>query len=128
MTDSQTLPAMRVAVPSNAPGGLEATCADHFGRCSHFTVAEIADGQIVATAIVENLPHEEGGCMAPVMMLAQNGVRAMVVSGIGGRPLMGCEQLGISVYAGEGGNVAGTFDAFVEGRLERVGPEGACHH
>jgi predicted Fe-Mo cluster-binding NifX family protein len=128
MSEAEQTRTIRVAVPSEAPGGLDAPCAGHFGRCSHFTVADLVDGQITQTATVENLPHHEGGCMAPVMMLAQNGVEALVVSGIGGRPLMGCEQLGIAVFAVDGGDVAGAFAAFAEGRLTRVGPEGACQH
>lgn len=117
-----------VAVPSEAPGGLEAACADHFGRCSHFTVAEIADGAVTRCAAVENAPHHEGGCMAPVVMLAQNGVSALIVNGIGGRPLAGCAHMGIAVYAGNGGSVADSLKAFSEGGLSLVGPEGACRH
>lgn len=129
MTDHSPDPhTIRVAVPSEAPGGLDAACAGHFGRCTHFTVADIVDGKVTQFATVQNTPHEEGGCMAPVMMLAQNGVNALVVGGIGGRPLMGCEQLGIAVYAGQSTIVSDAFEAFAEGRLERVGPEGACRH
>ena len=128
MSEAETTRPIRVAVPSEAPGGLTAACADHFGRCSHFTVADLVDGEITQTATVENLPHHEGGCMAPVVMLAQNGVQALIVNGIGGRPLMGCNQMGIAVFAGTGGDVAGSLRAFGEGSLAMVGPEGACRH
>ena len=119
---------VRVAVPSEAPGGLAAACSEHFGRCSHFTVADLVDGEPTRTAVVENLPHHEGGCMAPVTMLARNGVEAIIVNGIGGRPLMGFNQLGIAVFAGDGSDVGGTLRAFAEGCLSLVGPEGGCRH
>ncbi len=129
MSDTpQTTAPVLVAVPSEAPGGLDAACADHFGRCSHFTVAEFVDGEPTRFAVVENAPHHEGGCMTPVVMLAQNGVSALIVNGIGGRPLAGCTQMGIDVYAGKRGSVADSLRAFGEGSLSLVGPEGACQH
>ena len=36
--------------------------------------------------------------MVPVNLLAQNNVNALIVGGIGTRPLMGFRQVGINVY------------------------------
>ena len=44
--------------------------------------------------------------MRPVLMLAEHNVTAIVVDGIGGRPLMGFNQVGIEVLAGTGADVA----------------------
>jgi predicted Fe-Mo cluster-binding NifX family protein len=87
-----------LAVPSNGEGGLEAERSGHFGRCDCFTVVEIESGAIVGTRIVANPPHEEGGCLRPVNLLAGEGVNALVVAGIGGRPLAGFNDAGITVY------------------------------
>lgn len=87
-----------LAVPSNGQGGLDAERSGHFGRCDCFTVVEIEDGAIVGTRIVANPPHEEGGCLRPVNLLAGQGVNALVVAGIGGRPLAGFNDAGITVY------------------------------
>jgi len=87
-----------LAVPSNGKGGLEAERSGHFGRCDCFTVVEIESGAIVGTRIVANPPHEEGGCLRPVNLLAGEGVNALVVAGIGGRPLAGFNDAGITVY------------------------------
>ena len=95
----------RVAVPSELPGGLEAQRSGHFGRCACFTLIDIKDGQIDGVEVLTNAPHTEGGCMAPVLVLAEHMVDAIVVDGIGGRPLMGFNQVGIVVHAGLGADV-----------------------
>ncbi len=124
----QTGKKTRVAVPSEAPGGLEARRSGHFGRCDCFTVVEVVDGEIGAVEVVPNFAHEEGGCMRPVLLLAENTVDAIVVDGIGGRPLMGFNQVGIAVHAGLGADVRSAVAAYAQGALPEVGLEGACHH
>ena len=68
--------AMKLAVPTMGEAGLESERAGHFGHCDCFTVVEIADGEITGTSEVANPPHEEGGCMRPVGLLAKAGVDA----------------------------------------------------
>jgi predicted Fe-Mo cluster-binding NifX family protein len=90
---------MRVAIPSNAPGGLEAGRSEHFGHCDLFTVVNL-DGNkgITSVETVENAGHEAGGCLVPVQILHDAKVDAIVVAGMGARPMMGFSQVGITVY------------------------------
>lgn len=125
MTDSKTT---RIAVPSELPGGLDAPRSGHFGRAACFTVVDVVDGKVAAVGVLENAPHVEGGCMSPVLALAENNVDAIVVDGIGGRPLMGFNQVGITVHAGYGQDVKTSVAAYIQGGLPEVGLEGACHH
>jgi predicted Fe-Mo cluster-binding NifX family protein len=125
MTESKTT---RIAVPSELPGGLDAPRSGHFGRCACFTMVDVVDGRVAAVDVLQNAPHAEGGCMAPVLVLAEHEVDAIVVDGIGGRPLMGFNQVGIAVHAGYGPEVNKTVAAFVKGGLPEVGLEGACQH
>ena len=74
------------------------------------------------------LIRDAGGCMAPVLVLAERNLDAIVVNGIGGRPLMGFNQVGIAVHAGAGGDVQTAVHAYIEGGLPMVGLEGACQH
>ena len=90
----------RIAIPSELPGGLEARRSGHFGRCECFTLVDVENGAVGQVTVLTNAPHTEGGCMAPVMALAEHMVDAIVVDGIGGRPLIGCHQVGIAVHAG----------------------------
>jgi predicted Fe-Mo cluster-binding NifX family protein len=126
MTDETTT--TRIAIPSELPGGLDAQRAGHFGRCACFTLVDVADGEVKEVEILQNAPHVEGGCMAPVLVLAEHNVNAIVVQGIGGRPLMGFNQVGIAVLAGEGTNVRTTVDSYLGGGLPEVGFEHACQH
>jgi len=127
MTDQITA-MTRVAVPSELPGGLEARRSGHFGRCECFTLVDVIDGQVGDVEVFQNAPHTEGGCMAPVLVLAEHNVDVIVVDGIGGRPLMGFNQVGIAVHAGLGPDVQTAVAAFIQGALPVVGLEGACQH
>jgi predicted Fe-Mo cluster-binding NifX family protein len=127
MTD-ETHTKTRVAIPSEAPGGLDARRSGHFGRCECFTLVDVSDGEVGEVHVLTNAPHTEGGCMAPVMVLAEHMVDAIVVDGIGGRPLMGFNQVGIAVHAGRGDDVQTAVHAFIAGGLPVVGLEGACQH
>ena len=127
MTDAKGT-TVRIAIPSEAQGGLTALRSGHFGRCECFTMIDVVDGEVGEVQVLTNAPHVEGGCMAPVLVLAEHNVNAIVVDGIGGRPLMGFNQVGIAVHAGVGADVQATVDAFIQGGLPVVGFEGACQH
>jgi predicted Fe-Mo cluster-binding NifX family protein len=116
---------VRVAVPSTANGGLQARCDPHFGRCRCFTVVEVAPGEQHKVLLVENLAHHD--CQGPVDLLASHGVRALIVEGIGMRPLVGFIQAGIKVYRGDGGGtVRELVDAYVCGQLPPLDETGVC--
>ncbi|MCP4021402.1 MAG: dinitrogenase iron-molybdenum cofactor biosynthesis protein [Desulfobacteraceae bacterium] len=88
----------RIAIPSNGRGGLGGTRSGHFGHCDVFTLVDVEDGEIKNVSILQNREHTQGGCMVPVNLLSENRVSALVVGGIGMRPLMGFRQVGIDVY------------------------------
>ncbi|THB70392.1 MAG: dinitrogenase iron-molybdenum cofactor biosynthesis protein [Desulfovibrio sp.] len=116
-----------IAVPSVAPGGLDSQLGMHFGHCDLYTLVEVKDGQAVNVGTLPNVPHEQGGCMAPVNHLAQNGVTCLIAGGMGMRPLMGFNQVGITVYSGQGRNTVGeVIEAFLGGDLPAFTPEFTC--
>ncbi len=120
-----------LAVPSVGDGGLDAERSGHFGRCDCFTLVEVADGRVSNVRVIDNPPHMEGGCLRPVELLASNGVHALVVAGIGARPLAGFEEAGIGVYHdAERPLVREVVEAFAAGELERIDPRYVCggHH
>jgi predicted Fe-Mo cluster-binding NifX family protein len=127
MTDEITT-RVRVAIPSESPGGLQARRSGHFGRCECFTLVDVSDGTVGDVHVLTNAPHTDGGCMTPVLLLAEHMVDAIVVDGIGGRPLMGFNQVGIAVHAGRGDDVQTAVHAYIAGGLPVVGLEGACQH
>lgn len=118
---------VRVAIPSEGNGGLDGRRAGHFGHCDVFTCIDVEDGQIQAVHILPNQEHVQGGCMVPVNLLAQAGVNALVVGGIGMRPLMGFRQVGIEVYHdGERPEIRPVAEDFLAGRLPRISDDQVC--
>jgi predicted Fe-Mo cluster-binding NifX family protein len=116
-----------VAIPSTHPGGLESALGAHFGHCDLYTLVKISEGQIQEIFTLPNVPHQQGGCMAPVNHLAQNGVHVLIAGGMGMRPLMGFNQVGIDVlYGGNAQTVGEAVDALLNGRLQRFTPEFTC--
>ena len=88
----------RIAIPSNGQGGLDGTRAGHFGHCEVFTLVDVENREVKNVSILPNQEHVQGGCMVPVNLLAQHHVTALIVGGIGMRPLMGFKQVGIQVF------------------------------
>ncbi len=119
---------LRIAIPSSAPGGLDAEMSSHFGHADNFTLIEIAGKDIVSTAVLPNVPHTQGGCMAPVNLLKENSVNTIIVGGLGARPLMGCQQAGICVMTGASGTVGDIVKAYLEGRLRQAVDDIVCGH
>jgi predicted Fe-Mo cluster-binding NifX family protein len=116
-----------VAVPSNHPGGLDAALGAHFGHCDLYTLVKIAEGKVLEVAILSNVPHYQGGCMAPVNHLAQNGVQVLIAGGMGMRPLMGFQQVGIQVLFGSGAQtVRQAVEALLQGQLPQFSTDFTC--
>ncbi|MBQ1845365.1 MAG: dinitrogenase iron-molybdenum cofactor biosynthesis protein, partial [Desulfovibrio sp.] len=72
-----------LAIPSCLPGGLDAAMGMHFGHCDIYTLVEIEDGKVKSVATHDNPPHAQGGCLAPVQMLAGLGVKTLLAGGMG---------------------------------------------
>lgn len=120
---------MKLAVPTMGEGGLEAERSGHFGHCDCFTIINVVDGEFKEVTTLDNPPHEEGGCLRPVGLLADQGVDAIVAAGMGGRPLMGFNQAGITVYFDNQHPKVGDAATLVaEGKLGIMSVDQACSH
>ena len=122
---------LRLAVPSDNPGGLEAQRSDHFGHCDLFTIIDIKDSAISNVSSVSNKEHKAGGCMVPVALLRDQGVDAIVVGGIGARPLQGFNEVGISVYFADRNNVQNVqkvAEGMIAGQFPIIQPDQTCQN
>ena len=118
---------LTIAIPSNAPGGLEAGMGMHFGHCDIYTIVEVENNTVKAVSTLENVPHHQGGCMAPVQHLAAHGVNALLAGGMGMRPLMGFQQVGVNVFfAGQCSTVGEAVQAFTAGKLPPFSTDFTC--
>lgn len=129
---------MKLAIPTNAPGGMGAQRSGHFGHCDVFTIVDIAEtGETVDTQTIANQEHEAGGCLAPVSLLRDAGVEAIVVAGLGKRPMQGFSEAGIVVYYADietVPNVESVMESMAKNKLVVMRPDqscqgsGNCHH
>jgi predicted Fe-Mo cluster-binding NifX family protein len=118
-----------LAVPSDNPGGLTANISGHFGHCDLFTLISVQEGKIAAVDTVGNVEHSAGGCLAPVSMLQDKGVGAIVVGGMGARPMQAFAEAGIAVYYADRAaleNVGAAADGFLAGKFPQMRPEQTC--
>lgn len=119
----------KLAVPSLGEGGLDAERSGHFGQCDCFTIVDIVDGKLTEVSILDNPPHESGGCLRPVQLLADQGVDAIIAAGMGGRPLAGFNEANITVlFENQTPNVGKAATLAAEGDLPVMSLDQACNH
>ena len=117
----------KIAIPSNGEGGLDGTRAGHFGHCDVFTLVDVENGEIKEVSILQNQEHVQGGCMVPVNLLSENSVNALIVGGIGMRPLMGFKQVGINVYHDDQrAEIEPVVKDLIAGKLQEISNDQVC--
>lgn len=117
----------RIAIPSLEQGGLEGIRAGHFGHCDVFTLIDVENGIIKEVSTIKNEEHVQGGCMVPVQLLAKHKVNALIVGGIGLRPLMGFNQFNIDVYYEvERGEIKPVVEDLIAGNLQLIQRDQVC--
>ncbi len=129
---------MRVAIPTNSPGGLDAERSDHFGHCDIFTMVDLDENNVIKeVSIIQNGDHEAGGCMVPVNILQTAGAESIIVGGMGARPMRGFADVGITVYFADRNSmktVQDVVNGFTANRLPIMHADqvckgsGNCHH
>ncbi|HEO63841.1 MAG TPA: dinitrogenase iron-molybdenum cofactor, partial [Candidatus Omnitrophica bacterium] len=101
---------MKVAISTD--GGFVSA---HFGRCPHFTIVEIEDGEIKSKELIDNPGHQPG--FIP-QFLHQRGVSCIVAGGMGARAEGFFRQFGISTIVGVSGRIDDVLDHIVKGNLQ----------
>lgn len=84
----------KIAIPTNTPGGIDGQRSDHFGHCEIFTLVAVRDGNIQEVSTLANVPHQAGGCMAPVGALSDQGGERPGGLRHGGRPFQALRASG----------------------------------
>jgi predicted Fe-Mo cluster-binding NifX family protein len=118
-----------IAVPSESPGGLASSRSGHFGHCELFTLVRVREGQPGEVELLANPPHAAGGCLAPIALLQERQVEAIVVGGVGKRPLQALGEAGIAVLfapLAEYPTVGAAVEGVLRSGLPRMAPQQAC--
>lgn len=120
---------VKLAVPTMGKAGLDPQRGGHFGHCDCFTLIDIVDGELTNVAELDNPPHEEGGCIAIVDLLKEQGVQAIAAAGMGMRPMQGFANAGIEVFFDtENPKVGQVAQLVAEGKLPNMTADQACRH
>ncbi len=114
----------KIAIPIDSDNGLESPISGHFGHTQYFLIASLEDDEIVDVQTIPNVPHSS--CAGPVNLLAQNGVSVLLTSGMGMRPFMICQQLGISVIRTSDNVAHKAIERYIRGESRALGEEGLC--
>jgi len=118
---------LKIAVPTNGAGGLDAPRSAHFGHADSFTIVDVADGEIVGDRAIANPPHSHGGCGLTVTMLADAGVGTAIVVGMGGGPLAAMSANGMTpLFDDQSQTPRAAVEAYLGGRLAVFGGEHTC--
>lgn len=117
----------RIAIPAMENGGLDGQRSGHFGHCDVFTLVDVEGGEVKKVTTIPNQGHVQGGCMVPVNLLAGHKVNALIVGGIGMRPLMGFQQVGIEVcYDQTRPEIRPVVEDLIAGRLPLLADNQVC--
>lgn len=118
---------LRIAVPTDGEGGLDAERSGHFGRAESFTVVDVIDGVMSTQDVLVNGPHEHGGCGLVVQQLVSAGVGAVIAAGMGGGPRAGFASAGIPVYFDQdSATPRAAIEAYLAGGRESFGDDHQC--
>jgi predicted Fe-Mo cluster-binding NifX family protein len=122
----------KIAIPSMNNGGLESDVCAHFGSCEYFTVVDVQDQAITDIETISNIsPNGKHNCVAPSIILKSHNIETVLVSGIGGRPLISLVENKIKVFAGVLGKVSDALQDYNNGMLQELSTNGTCncsHH
>ena len=118
---------MRVVIPTSTPDGLLAKRGAHFGKAPFYVIVDIENGEIKDVDFAQNPGHAGGACGNAVTNIQNLGADALIVAGIGYRPLEGFRAAGIKVYFDDvSPTVEESINKFIKGEIEEIRPENTC--
>jgi predicted Fe-Mo cluster-binding NifX family protein len=87
----------------------------HFGRCPHFTIAEIENGKVLSKKVIDNPGHQPG--FLPEF-LSEKGVSYIIAGGMGSRAQRLFSEKGIQAIMGIEGKIDDVLERFARDELE----------
>jgi len=95
----------------------------HFGRCSHYTIYSVENGNVVEKEIIENPGHQPG--FLP-RFLSEKGIECIIAGGMGPKAASLFNEYRIKVITGVTGKVEDIINEFLNGNLKSG--EDLCEH
>ena len=107
---------MRVAISTDGD-----FVSPHFGRCPHFTIVDIENGNVVKKELVANPGHSPG--FIP-QFLHEKGVQVIIAGGMGMRATGFFDELRIKAIVGITGKIDDAIEQLIKGTFK--GGESLC--
>lgn len=110
---------MKIAIGSTGKDS-NSKASEVFARCPYFVIAEIKDGKVQKTEIVENMSANQLGQagVSAAQLMAEKDVKAVIAKNIGPRASDALRQFNIAIYYGDG-VVKNVLQEFIDGKLEK---------
>ena len=115
---------MRICVPTENDGGLDAPLSGHFGSAPYYTIKDTDTGSLESVSNQEHA-HAHGQC-APVEWLTPHHLDAILVGGIGKRAFLRLKQAGLLVYLTDRKTVRDALAELDGGRLKEPAVDQIC--
>jgi len=109
---------MRIAIPTEKD-----KIAEHFGRCSIYTIVDIEDKNIISNIQLKSPQHAPG--VIP-KFLKDNNVDIVITGGVGSSAIQLFESYGIGVITGVIGKIETIIQDFTMGIIKSG--ESLCNH
>ncbi len=120
---------MKVCIPTEGEGGIDAPVGQHFGRVPTYTIVDLDTNEVEVT---QNTSEHMGGVGLPPEFISKTGTHVMLCGGLGPKAVTMFEQFGIDVFVGASGTVRDAIEAWQQGQLMEATDENACrehrHH
>jgi predicted Fe-Mo cluster-binding NifX family protein len=110
---------MKIAIPVNEKGSLDDKIALHFGRASNFL---IYDTETEGFEIFPN-PEVTGGKEFPPDFLYGQGIKAVIVFGLGAMAYGKFKEYNIKMHKAIQGTIAANLQKFEDGNLRELKEE-----
>ena len=112
---------IRIAVPVEDEGGLEARLAEHFGRAPYFALVELGEkAEILSVRTVSNYGEHFGGKGHVHDAILKEGPKAIIVRGMGPRGLSAFQDAGVAVLRASADRVKDLITLYRENRLQEL--------
>ncbi len=111
---------MKIAVSSNGKK-LSDKVSEVFARCPYFVIAQIEEGKVQKTEVIENeIANQLGQAgISASQLMAEKEVEAIITKNVGPRALDALNQFKIAIYSGDD-TIEKVLKHFIEGKLEKL--------
>ena len=114
---------MKVCIPTMGNSGMEEAVCQHFGQAPTFTLVDLDTKEV---QILTNVSEHMGGSGLPTDQLKDQGVKVMIVGGLGPKAIQNFAEQCVEVFVGATGTVKDAIEDWREGLLTKASDDNAC--